>query len=1138
MAVQFILGRSGTGKTSHCISSIVRAISEKPTHSPIVLLVPEQATYQAERAILADPEISGYSDLQILSFERLQFLLLGRNFAHSEISKLGQQIIVHKILNSCKDQLKVFTDTAHTPGLAEKLTAAIVELHQCAKTPQDTHQFVDDLKADQPDSITAMKFADIATIYEKYLEFLADKFVNPNSQLTEAIKLVPCEIFSKETTLYVDGFASFTIQQRDMLAQLIKTARDSHIALCLDPSKINLKDPAAEPLDPTSMFSVTEQTYIDIVHMAGKLKLKIIEPVLLNTAHRFNSAAPLAHVEANLFNYANSARISAGDCIQIAPAPNARAEINYIARQIIRLVRQKNYRFRDIAVIVSDIAIYQHYIEAAFSDYEIDYFLDSPKPMQHHPVVEFIISALSAAVNGFASSDIFAFLKTGLTEINHDHINQLENYCLAFGIDTASWFSQADWNFTSDDDKHFDQKLVNSIRKKALYPLNKLRKSLSVSDDTAITVEQFTKAIFDLLGDLNVQAKLTKWIEADPVNAGPQHQQFFDKLVDIFDELTDTFASDLAMPSEFFTILSNAFAKLTLKLIPQTLDQVLVGTIDRSRHPELKAVFLVGTTQKLFPTAVHHDSILTDADRAAATERDFALAETLTDQLTARQYLAYIAFTRPSEHLFITYPRTDDRGKTTAPSSFLSNLESLFTDLGATSAVARKLSDITTPSSLADFLCAALSRDANSIAYETKTLLSLVDSLAVDTDLQLAKIATLVRGAIDYNNNAVLDDNILGDLFTDPLTISTSRLSTFASCPFKYFAQYTLALKERKLAGFEPIDLGNFYHTILDRISKQLLAENKNFATVTVQYLHELSSQKIAEFLEEDKSLAHFKQRSHHNTFIINSAADCLADCLTDYSRLAKTSAFSLAASEFEFGPDKENRCSITLADGRTLNLTGMIDRIDIANIDGRNVVLLYDYKRSKRTVKWEKICHGLDIQLPVYMLAVQDVSINEIKVDDIAGAFFIPIESPPPSSSLDNIELAAEKYSRKAYGIFDGQFCDSLDTNASSGWDQYYNFFIGKDGPYGHFDKSAAMKSDQFETLLDFVRDRIAQISQRIFSGDIDIHPARIKAALPCDYCDYRSLCRFDLQVNEYNDLQPTGKQQLIDMAGGTDAD
>ena len=117
MAVQFILGRSGTGKTSYCINSIINALAG-PSEQQLILLVPEQATYQAERAILTDDRIAGYNRLHVLSFDRLQFLLSGKNTARPAISRIGRQMIVHRLLRDNKSKLKIFDSSVPRPGLA------------------------------------------------------------------------------------------------------------------------------------------------------------------------------------------------------------------------------------------------------------------------------------------------------------------------------------------------------------------------------------------------------------------------------------------------------------------------------------------------------------------------------------------------------------------------------------------------------------------------------------------------------------------------------------------------------------------------------------------------------------------------------------------------------------------------------------------------------------------------------------------------------------------------------------------------------------------------------------------------------------------------------------------------------------
>ena len=137
MAVRFIVGRSGTGKTRYCIDAVVDALWGRDE-----FLVPEQASYQAERAILGDERLAGYNRLQVLSFDRLQFLLGGKSPAGASISRIGRQMIVHRILRENKDELQLLNSAAEHPGLARQMADTITELHEYAKTPEDIAQFL------------------------------------------------------------------------------------------------------------------------------------------------------------------------------------------------------------------------------------------------------------------------------------------------------------------------------------------------------------------------------------------------------------------------------------------------------------------------------------------------------------------------------------------------------------------------------------------------------------------------------------------------------------------------------------------------------------------------------------------------------------------------------------------------------------------------------------------------------------------------------------------------------------------------------------------------------------------------------------------------------------------------------------
>jgi len=1146
MAVQFILGRSGTGKTSYCIRAIVGALLEPADEQPLILLVPEQATYQAERAILSDKRIAGYNRLRVLSFDRLQFLLSGKNTARPQLSRIGRQMIVHRILRDNKSKLKVFGSSASRPGLGRQMAETIAELHQYAKTPDDIDQLLGELQKDEHNSLAALKFADIGLILEGYLKFIEGRFIDPDIQLTRACRAVAEAGFVKGAKLWVDGFAGFTTAELAILAELLKVVADAKIALCLDPSNIDLANPDAEKLDPVGIFGPTERTYADLVELIKKCKLRLAKPVILDEAVRFSSCPQLAHIEHNAFKL-EASKIPAAGNIRIISAPNGRAEVQFVARQILELVKEKGYRYRDIAVIASDIDSYQHYVRAYFDDYAIPFFIDKRKPLNQHAAIQLICSALQAVTGGFFSSDIFAYLKTDLVPIERGDVDVLENYCLAFGISGDDWQSEKKWDFAGEDNGDFDEQRINQIRLKVSGPLLELRDRLYPGDKSLKTVsaEEFTRIIFDFIDGLGVRERIGSWIaeaaERKDYTTIDEHQQFYDKLVDIFDELVEVFAGQEMSCEDYVAILESAFSQLTLAFIPPTLDQVLVGSIERSRHPDLKAVFLVGATQRQFPVPVSFDSILSDDDRTAAESADFPLAATASQMLSERQYLAYIAFTRPSQFLCVTYPSADDKGSAMPRSQFIDHLESLFENLNEQSIASEQteIEKVHGETELADLLCSRLGKDASRDSLETshKQLGGLLNGIC--SDEQLGELGSKVQSAINYDNCAELDKTIVKTLSGKQARSSATRLSTFAACPYQYFARYILELKEREEFKFEPLDVGNFYHRVLDASLKRLEAEREDFETVKDDRLLELLKEQISKLVSEDSFISNFARHSPHNTFIINSAGEVLEDCVLAIAQMVRAGSFRPKQSEVSFGKVKDSietlgEYELALSDGRILSLDGKIDRLDVAELEDEKVVIVFDYKRRDRTFNWSKLYYGLDMQLPIYMLAVRNASNPQCKVQNIAGAFYMPVEAAPTRATLDELSEKTEGFDYKAKGVFNGEFARELDKTALKD-SKFYNFYVTKDGePYGSYGNRGVLKPADFEKVLKFTENKIVRLAEEILSGRIDVKPYRLSGKSPCSYCKYKSVCRFDWQINDYNPLESLGKIRVLKEMGG----
>jgi ATP-dependent helicase/nuclease subunit B len=1140
MAVQFVLGRSGTGKTRFCTRGIADALQEA-SEQPLLLLVPEQATYQAERAILSDRRVKGYHRLRILSFDRLQLLLLGRQTARPAISRIGREMLVHKILRETKEKLRIFGPSALLPGFARQMAGMVSELHRYAMQPEDVDDLAGQLQKERANRLAALKFADIALVFHRYSELLEGKFIDPQAQVKAACRTVPQMDFIRGARLWVDGFATFTGGELAILGEVLKAVEHGHIAFCVDPQRVGgLTNPDLAPAA-EGLFEPVERTYVDLLRWAAQSKIKLGQPIILDRVHRFEACPSLGHIEENIF-CAAAPQSKAGGHIRLVSAPNVRSEIQFVARQILTLVRDKGYRYRDIAVVASDLDRYEQYVRAYFEDYGIPFFIDKRKGLDQHPVVELICSALEAVIGGFDHADVFACLKNDLACADRSQIDLLESYCLAFGVDSRDWLSREPWRFKAADDHDFDEDAVNRIRGRVIAPLLTLRQALCLdgSGPKTLTAPAFTRCVFSLLDDLHVRDRLNEWVQRararGDLTAADEHRQFFDTLVDVFDELVEVFTHEEMTAQDYFGILNSAFSQMTLAFIPPSLDQVLVGSIERSRHPSLKTAFLVGATQKQFPIPISPTGVLTDDDRSLAEAAEFHLAPPTAQSLVDRQYLAYIAFTRPSESLCVSYPCLDERGGPVARSHFIDDLQLLFDDLEEEFAADElpELAEIHNDVELTELLCTRLGRDVFlPTASDKDQLASLLDAMWADEAYQ--SIVQPASAALSYSNQASLEDAVARELFGRELRGSATRLAAFAACPYKHFARYTLDLKPRREFKLEPLDLGLFYHRVLDSLHKHLTAEHESFASVSEDRLLQLLREQIARLVEHDPFISNFLGRSSHNAYVIHSAGETLEDCVLDLARMARAGAFRQLLSEVAFGhvPDASSRLGefkLPLPDGRTLVLNGKIDRLDIAEVDGRRAALIFDYKRTKAatTFSWSQFYHGLNVQLPLYLLALSQAA--GAPVDEVAGAFCLPIERLPESASLDELAQKANRLGRKAKGFFNGDYAVSLDPDAGARWSQFYNFAVtSKDGPYGYYGSSGAVKPADFARLLETTRSKIISLATDIITGRIGVRPYRLGTQVACSHCDFKAVCRFDWQINDYNFLRPVSKDDLV---------
>ncbi len=1105
MAIRFITGPAGSGKSRYCIEAVKNALLADNAGGRLVFLVPEQATYQIERQILADERIAGYSSAYIVSFNRLGFWLIDRDTALEPLTKTAKYLIISRILRENKGRLKVFGAMVNEPGMINKIASMITELYKYGKSGFDLMDVVSRGQGEKISAggrITLDKFCDISLIYDEYIEFITGRFENPDAQLGRVKKRIAESDVFKGCRLWVDGFSGFTPVEYEVLTELLKVCGSADIALCL-----------SEQIDERQeIFLPVLETRQKLEEIISKNNLPMLGDVVLKDTHRF-AADDLKCLERNIFRDTFCAMKS--DNIKVVNPLNCAAEVEYIVSQINSLVFEQGYRYRDIAVILSDMDAYEVYVRQMFDDFGIPYFIDKRRNCLQHPLIHLLLSAMRVVSRGFERVDVFSYLKTAMVAVDCVDIQILENYCIARGIEKADWLSTSPW-VAAKAGFGIDTAYLEQLRKKAASQLIWLDGQLK---NDKMAAKDFAAVIFTFLKRLKVADTLKQWQQDCQYghDEAAGHTQVYRQVIETLDEIAAIFADETMDVRILTNCLCDSLMGITAGQIPPGQDQVMISEIERSRHPDLKAVFVAGAVAKKFPIAIVDGSLLSDYDRGFAADHGCELDQGRVAKLSTRCYLAYIALTRASHKLWLSFPRVDGGGKKQQPSDIVNSVISLFDGLEIELPKScDSPADIRRQWQLKDYLCINGGRNS----YARFSGLNIEPLTArIKNDAVLAACAQPLERANAYTNSAKIG------LPLDCLETSVSKLQCYAACPYNYFAKYVLRLKPRELFVYDPLTKGVIYHDVLDLVSKQLLGEGLDFASVDERRLVEITAENIDRAVEGDERIAAIIKSSRHNGYIFDVMKRQMFELVRSLHLTAQAGSFHLAASEADFGLGGGGKgLSIKTPAGSVVLVRGKIDRLDVAP---GGIAVVYDYKsRSNPDIDWQKLYYGLDIQLPVYVLSVNSADSGQMKDIKAVAAFNIPIvssgENKRLSDSLGEIPI------RKARGFYDGDYATNLDNTIDAGQNSlFYAIGLKKDGGFNKNSSGDMLTWQEMELMTGFVRGRIGDICDRIIGGDISISPCELKGKIACEYCDFKPLCRFDRQINRSNILTDMGRDK-----------
>ena len=1163
MSIRFILGRAGSGKTHLCLSEIIEEIRRSPDGCPLVLLVPDQSTYQMERALLRSGGLDGFLRVYPLSFRRLAHRTL-REVGGSPLPALderGRQMFMASVLRSVREDLLVYKSSAGRVGLPGSLAKCITEFRRYRKSPEDVlDQYRRLADAGQGETSLALKLHDLGILYQAFDREIEGRFVDGEGQLNVLAERLAMSKWIGGARVWVDGFSGFTPQEYEVLAALIEKAAEVSVSLCLDPQRLpgTLSD-----LDALSPFYPTEETYIRIrdripenVNRLPAVKLPLDEPL-----PRFRRNSSLEHLESEFFRREFRRFDGRPEKIRLVEAPDRRNEVRAVAREILCRVREHGYRFRDMALILRDLGSYGDLVRSIFSEYEIPFFIDDRRSVAHHPLVELIRSALRSVVTGWPADAVLQFLKTDLVgcapeagerkQLGRDRIviDEVENYALAFGVKGKEWTTEDPWtkrarhpedtgDLDPEDQAHLER--VDAARLSALEHLIEFEGRVSGEKKT---VRDITVALAHMLRNLCIPERLQAWAgesqhDGDPAGAA-EHATVWQSVVDLLDALVEALGDERISPREYSEVLEAGLSQLTLGLIPPTLDEVTVGSVERSRHPGLRMAFVIGVGEGVFPRAKPEGPLLVDRDRDALRGAGFDLAPGARRELHRERYFAYIALTRASESLWVSYPRADEEGRELLPSAFVRRLRSVFPEME------REAPDRDeTPAGPDDVLLGtdlalAIVSGARSTRHEPEALWWArgFDRWAGDPEIRdtLEKILP----ALAYRNQAVLGPDPAADLYGQVLRSGVVSLEGFARCPFQFYARSGLGLAERTTYELRPLDLGSLYHEVLHRFFVRTREENLRWSELDPETGKAIVREELEEAVPRLK--ADVFRASARNRALLDEARRTLEEYIEVLLFQARRTEFEPAAAELWF----RNAPDLDLGKGRRLRIGGRIDRVDVVPGTEPLLVRVIDYKLSEQKQDLWKMEQGLALQLTTYLLALQSVPRETLGVGAVqpAGAFFAPLRRPmgkvkgEPRGDAGDEPPGLKEYRMR--GVYGEESAFRLDREIEpQQWSRLHSMYRKKEGGLGKLSGSDHLPEGVMNRLIRTTEERLRDIGDAILSGRVAIEPCRIRRSAACTYCDYMAVCRFEPPENHYRTLDPVKREDVVRaLEAGDDA-
>ncbi|MFD3258442.1 helicase-exonuclease AddAB subunit AddB [Paenibacillus lentus] len=1163
MSLQFIIGRSGSGKSSLILERITSMLRADPNGPPIILIAPEQGTFQIERAIVQSEQLYGTVRVQVLGFHRLALRVMQETGGSAliPISEEGKKMLLYKIMRRHRKELKLYKQSGDQLGLIDRINSLYSELKKYDADFSELDKYGELLeKADGESPLLRDKLHDLSIIYREFDQELSKLYIDAEDHVVKLAEGASKSAYLRGADIWIDGFQSFTPQEYKAIGALMAMASSMTVSLTLD----RPYDDGVAPHE-LNLFHSTAITYMKLRTLAEEYGIEAKAAEVLGTRPfpRFRDNETLSHLELAYERRipwkGAGAPADLSSSLSLHSAGSRRTETEGAVRAMVALAREQGARWRDMALFVRNLEDYDHLIGPIFEEYGIPYFLDQKRSVLYHPMVELIRGAMDVVLKFWKYEDVFRCVKSEFLlpldgSLTRSHMDQLENYVLASGIHGYRWTDGRPWKGAPSLSLEVPDNSAELAEMEAMHLLERCREAVVTPLSAFETrlkrsrnAREMCTAVYRLLEDVEAAHRLDKLAHEAQRKGQPQeameHRQLWSSVLDLLDQIVEMMGEEELSLDIFIGIMETGLQDLKLSLVPPSLDQVLIGSTDRTRSSHVKHLFLLGINEGIMPANLQEEGVLSDQERLRLSEIGIELAPGLTRRLLDERFLIYEALSAASHSLWLSYPLADEEGKALLPSEVIRHVRNIFPSLSeqflaeapaATDSEEEQLKYVSRPEPTLSLLIDQLRlwRSGEPISPVWWSVLGWYKARQ-DWD---GKVTHLL-GSLDYRNRVRgLTPATSRRLYGKRLRTSVSRMEKFSACPFSHFASHGLRLKERQIYRLKAPDIGQLFHAALSSMAMTFKEQNRSWGSLTPEQCleeAEIAVDRIAPKLQGEILLS-----SKRYGYISRKLKNIVGRASVILGEQSRRGSFEPIGLELDFGPGQAlPPLTFELPNGCVMEIVGRIDRVDVAEGEQGILLRVIDYKSSQTDLKLHEVYYGLSLQMLTYLdvlLTSAEAWLGERALP--AGTLYFHVHNPllQSSNSLSPEQAELEmlkRFKMKGLLLADRDVISKMDSVLDKGYSDILPVAVKADG--GFYSSASVATEEQWYKLLRSVRQAITEIGTRITDGDVRITPYRLGHETACTHCAFKPVCRFDESVEgaAYHVLSKPGKDKLWEL-------